>query len=323
MAEGNTAFGTDGIVATTLQNYAKSLPDQVFKRTVLLHLLGGQGNAGEGQARYSFPSQTGRSIVQPLLYGDQAAVGSFDDDDIFDAPSRGGITAAEYPWKHMYGSVFFTGEEMAVNSGPEAAVSLLKARLSQVERTMAKALNAMLFGDGTGNSSKDLQGLAILIDNAGTLGGIDRSDALNAWWDASETALGTALTLAAMRAKYNDLVDGVEKPSHIITTQAVFEQYEALMEDTIRHEDTDLGDMGFDSLMFKSTPVVFDRDCQSGVAYFLNLDYIELVTLAGEWFKPSGWLVPVNQDGMYKNIILRGNLTQTNGSLQGKITTIS
>lgn len=290
---------------------------------MLLHLLGGQGMADAGQARYSFPSQNGRSIVQPLLYGDQAAVGSFDDDDIFDAPSRGGLTAAEYAWKHMYGSVFFTGEEMAVNSGPEAAISLLKARLSQVERTMAKELNVMLFSDGTGNSSKDLQGLAIVVDSTGTLGGIDRSDALNTWWRSSETALGGALTLAALRSKYNSLVDGVEKPSHIVTTQSVFESYEALMEDSIRHEDTDLGDMGFDSLMFKSTPVVFDRDCQSGIAYFLNLDYIELVTLAGEWFNVGDWLRPVNQDGMYKNIILRGNLTSSNGSLQGKITGIS
>lgn len=314
MAEGNTSFGTDGIVATTLQHYMRNLVDQVFKRTVLLHLLGGDGKV---------PSQTGRSIVQELLYGDQSAAGSFEDDDVFSAPSRGGITAAEYPFKSYYGAVFFTGEEMDKNSGPEAAVSLLKARIMQVERTIAKNLNAMLYADGTGNSSKDMLGLEAVVDTDNTFGGIDRSDSDNSWWRASVTSQGGVLTEAGMRTKYNDIVDGVEKATHIITTQDGFEAYEGLLQSTIRHMDTDLGDAGFDSLMFKSTPVVFDRDAPANTMYFLNLDHIELVSLNGAWFRVSDWLIPTNQDAKYKNIILRGNLTCKNSALQGKLTGIT
>jgi hypothetical protein len=315
MAEGNVAFGTDGIVATTLQKYRKTLVDQVFRQTILLHLLGGEGRTPE--------SQTGRSIVQPLLYGDQDAVGSFSDVDVFDAPSRSGITAAEFPHRSVYGSVLFSGEEMDKNTGPEAAVSLLKGRITQVERTLAKTLNAMLHGDGTGNSNKDLLGLAALVDQDNVFGGVDRNDALNAWWRADSNAAGGVLSEALMRTSYNNIVDGSEKATHIITTQAGFEAYEGLLQDTIRNMDTKLGDAGFDNLMFKSTPTVFDRDVPAQTMYFLNMNHIKLVSLNGAWFRISDWLVPTNQDAKYKNIIIRGNLTCSNSSLQGVLTGIT
>jgi hypothetical protein len=157
MAEGNTTYGTSGLVALTIAHRVKQLRDQVFQKNVLLFLLGGaEGKSPQGV--------TGRSIVQELLYGDQSNVGSFADDDVFDAPSRGGITAAEFPWRRFKGSLMISGEEIDANSGPEAAVNLAEARLKQTMRTMAKNLNSMLYADGTGNSNKDLQGLDALVD---------------------------------------------------------------------------------------------------------------------------------------------------------------
>lgn len=321
MAEGNPSFGTDGVVALTLQHYMRNLVNQIFRRTILLHLLGGGGEDSISKVK----SQTGRSIVQELLYGDQTAVGSFADDDVFAAPSRSGITAAEFQYRNFYGSVFFTGEEMDKNSGPEQAVSLLKARLKQVENTMARNLNAMLWADGTGNGGKDFLGLAALIGSTtNTVGGIDRSDAANAWWRPVRTDHGAAaVSEAALRTLYNDVSDGVEKATHILTTQAGFEAYEALLQGTIRHMDTSLGDAGFDNLMFKSTPMAFDRDATAGTYNFLNLNYLELVSLNGAWFKPSDWLVPTNQDAKYKNIIARGNLTVSHSAYQGQLHNVS
>jgi hypothetical protein len=312
MAEGNPVFGTSGLVALTLQNHMKNLIDQVFKSTVLLFLLGG---------RRAPTGKTGRSIVQELLYGDQDSVGSFADDDVFDPPSRGGITAAEFPWRSFQGSIMFTGEEIDANSGPEQAVSLLKARMEQVQRTMAKSINAMLHGDGTGNGGKDMLGLAALFAQANVYGGIDRNDALNAWWRANVTDLSaSAFDEADLRTAYNDVTDGAEKATHILTTQEGYESYEGLIQDTIRHESTELGDAGFDSLMFKSTPMVWDRDKADGTIDFLNLDHVMLVSNNNRWFKPTDWKEPTNQDAQYKNIISRGNLITRNAALQGRIT---
>lgn len=313
MAAGNPTFANDGLLATTIDHFVKKLEVQSFKRNVLTAILEEKGIA----------SQHGESITQPLLYGETEAEGSFADVDVFAAPTRVGITAASFPWRQYYASIMISGVEMAKNSGPEAQLSLLKARLQQAELTIAKNMNIMLFADGTGNSNKDFLGLEAVVDDNNTFGGIDSSDALNSWWRAEVTALGGALSLAAMRTKYNDVSDGTERPSHILTTQAGFEAYEALLQDTVRHESTKLGDMGFENLMFKAAPVAFDRAAVAGQMYFLNTAYLDLISLDGKWFDVSEWLQPVNQDVFYKNILLYGNLTCSNRERQGVIRTIS
>lgn len=317
MATGNTNFGVDGLLATTIDHYVRQLEVQAFNRTVLLHILSEGG----------IPSQHGNQIVQPLLYGETSAKGSFSDTDVFAAPTRDGITAAEFPWRQYYASVMISGIEIAKNSGPEAILSLLESRLKQADISIAKDMNAMLYGDGTGNGGKDFQGLAAVVAATGTFGGIDRADAGNVWWRAQRTDhSAAALTLAAMRTVYNNVMDGTDKASHILTTQAGHEAYEGLLSSNIRYEDTKLGDAGFDSLMFKSAPVVFDKEMDvqnAGSMYFLNKDYIELVSLDGKWFDVSDWLRPTNQDAQYKNILLYGNLTCSNAEKQGELHNIS
>lgn len=313
MATGNTNFGVDGLLATTIDNFIAKLEEQAFNKTVLLHIL------SEGGIK----SQSGNKIVQPLLYGETSAKGSFSDTDVFAAPTRDGISAAEFEFKQYYASIMISGLEIAKNSGPQAILSLLEGRLRQAELSISKDVNAMLFSDGTGNGGKDFTGLAAAIQDNNTYGNIDRTDVNNTWWRAQEEAQGGGLSLAKMRTAYNNVMDGVEKASHILTTQAGFEAYEALMDNTVRHESTKLGDAGFDNLMFKSAPVVFDRDCPAQTMYFLNKDYIELVSLAGKWFDVSDWLRPVNQDVQYKNILLYGNLTVSNSNRQGFLTGIT
>jgi hypothetical protein len=313
MATGNTNFGVVGLLSTTIDHFVKKLEEQAWNKTVLMHILSEGG----------IPSQHGNKIIQPLLYGETSAKGSFSDTDVFSAPTRDGITAAEFEFRQYYASIMISGIELAKNSGPEAALSLLKARLRQAELSIAKDMNAMLFADGTGNSDKDFDGLADLIATDNTVGNIDRTDVNNSWWRAQEVDQAGALSLAKMRTAYNNVMDGVEKADHIITTQVIYEAYEALMDNTVRHESTKLGDLGFDNLMFKSAPMVFDRDCNAQTMYFLNTDYIELVSLDGKWFDVSDWLQPTNQDVQYKNILLYGNLTISNGNRQGFLTGIT
>lgn len=313
MATGNTNFGVDGLLATTIDHYIRKMEEQAWNKTVLMHILSDGG----------ISAQHGNQIVVPLLYGETSAKGSFADTDVFAAPTRDGISAAEFPFRQYYASIMISGIEIAKNSGAEAILSLLESRMRQAELTIAKNMNAMLFADGTGNSNKDFLGLAAVVANGNVFGGIDRADVNNGWWDASVTPQGGVLTLAGLRTKYNDVTNGVDKPTHIITTQAGFEAYEALLTSNVRYQDTRLGDAGFDSLMFKSAPIVFDRDCTAQTFYFLNKGYLDIVSLDGKWFDVSDWLRPVNQDVQYKNILLYGNLTCSNSSLQGSLTGVT
>ncbi len=307
----NPNFPADGLIATTLQHYRSKMEDQIFGSKPLLWILKNEG----------IETQHGRSIVQPLMYAEITSKGSYDDNDTFVQPSRIGITAAEFDWKHYYASIFFTGPELAQNTGKEAVLSLLKARVTQAEMSVAEDLNRLLFADGSGNSGKDPEGLAKLIADGNTYAGINR--ATDTWWQATVTPAGGALGLPMLAKLYNDVSEGNDQPSNLLTTQAGFEAYEALLTDQIRYEDTKMADGGFQNLMFKGAPITFDRACQAQTVYALNTKYLKLVSLNGRWMEWSDWLYPVNQDAKYKNLYLSANLTLTNSSRQGKLTGVT
>lgn len=312
----NPTYGTDGLLASTINHYMPTLEDQIFGAHPFLFILKAAGR---------IMNFTGANIVQPLMYAEAPNVGSYADSDTFADAANTGLSAAEFPFKQFYGSVKFTGIELAKNSGKEAILSLLESRLTQLEMTMASQLNADLFLDGSGNSDKDFYGLAAIVDDTnpsfGNLGGIDRST--NVYWRATENAAAGALSLALMRTAYNDPSEGRDEPTNIITTQAAFESYEALMDSSVVHESRVLGDAGFQNLMFKGAPMVFDDNAQAQTMYFLNIKYLTLAKLNDVWFQVSDWLRPVNQDVQYKNITLYGNLIPTNCNRQAKLTGIT
>lgn len=310
----NSTYGTDGLLATTLKHYIPRIEDQVFSSKPLLWALreGGRITNQEG----------GEKIVQPLIYAEAANKGSYEDDDVFATAANTGVSAAEFPWKQYYGLVHFTGIELAKNSGKSALLNLMETRLKQVEMTIAENMEAMLFGDGSGNSNKDWYGLAAIVDSAdpswGDLGGIDRT--ANAYWRSTETAVGGALTLAVMRTLYNTVSEGNDHPTNIFATQDHFEDYEALLQSNQRFEDSKMADGGFQNLMFKGAPITFSSNTTSGVMYMLNLNYLTLYTLAGTWFKPSDLLTPTNQDAWYKSLLCYGNFVPSNCKRHGKLT---
>lgn len=310
----NTDYGTDGLLTTTLNNYRNKLEDNVFGSKVLLWILKSAGRIENLDG--------GEKIVVPLMYAAAPNKGSYSGSDTFTTEANTGISAAEFPWKQYYGLFSIEGIEMAKNSGKAALLRLLDARVTQLEMTMADQIDAMLYGDGSGNAGKDFHGLGAIVDSSnpswGNLGGIDRST--YSYWQASESALGGSLTLAAMRTRYNTVSEGKDQPSNILTTQTLYEAYEGLLQSGVRHEDVKMGDAGFQNLMFKGAPIAWSDQVTSGEMLFLNMKYITLNTLAGVWFKPSDLKQPTNQDVFYKHLLCYGNLVVSNCSRQGKIT---
>ena len=114
-----------------------------------------------------------------------------------------------------------------------------------------------------------------------------------------------------MRTKYNDLSFGSNKPDLIITTQTVFEYYEKAMQPQERFIDTRTADAGFQNLTFKGVPVVFDRDCTSGVMYFLNSSYLNWVVHRDADISVGPFVTPNNQDVSTAQILFQGNMTTT------------
>ena len=109
----------------------------------------------------------------------------------------------------------------------------------------------------------------------------------------------------------------------ILTTQTVFEKYEALLQPQLRYTDTKTADSGFQNLLFKAAPVVYDTACPSGNLFFMNSKYLTLVGHSGKWFQQTNFVRPEDLDARYALIMCYGNLTCRNAKKQGKLTGVT
>jgi hypothetical protein len=310
MAAGNTNF--DALLSTTLANYRDQLTDNVFTARPLTYFL-----MDKGRIRML---DGGTKIVEPLIYGQNSTVGSYSGYDTISLTAQAGISAAEYDWKQYAASIAISGIEEAKNNGEAEIINLLEAKIMQAEESMREGFNQMFFGNGTGNSGKNWNGLGNLVSSVGTVGGIDRADALNTWWRSYVNPNSGAFTLAKMATAYNSVSVGNDHPDMVLTTQTLFEKYEALLQPQLRYTDTKTADAGFQNLLFKAAPVTYDVHCPAGYAYFLNSKYLTLVGHSGKWFSQTEFVRPENLDAQYALIMCYGNLTIRNAAKQGVIT---
>jgi hypothetical protein len=302
----------DALLSTTLANYRDQLTDNVFSDRVLTnHLM------TNGRIRMV---NGGTKIVEPLIYGQNSTVASYSGYDPISLTAQTGITAAEYEWKQYAASIAISGIEEAKNNGEQEIINLLEAKIMQAEESMREGFNTMFFADGTGNSGKDWNGLNNLIESGNTVGGINSATAGNEYWRSYEENTAGALTTAQMATAYNSVSVGNDRPDLILTTRTLFEKYESLLQGQLRYTDTKTADAGFQNLLFKAAPVVYDVACPSTNMFFINSKYLTLVGHSGKWFQQTQFVRPENLDARYALIMCYGNLTVRNRKKQGKLT---
>jgi len=301
------------LLSTTLANYRAQLTDNVFTARPLTYFL-----MDKGRIRMV---DGGTKIVEPLIYGQNGTVASYSGYDTISLTAQDGMSAAEYDWKQYAASIAISGIEEAKNNGEAAIINLLEAKIMQAEESMREGFNQMFFGDGTGNSGKNWNGLGNLVESGNTVGGINSANGQgNDFWRSYEENTAGALTLAQMATAYNSVSVGNDHPDMILTTQTLFEKYEALLQPQLRYTDTKTADAGFQNLLFKAAPVAYDVHCTAGVVYFLNSKYLTLVGHSGKWFQQTDFVRPENLDARYALIMCYGNLTVRNRAKQGKLT---
>jgi len=302
----------DALLSTTLANYRDQLTDNVFSDRVLTnHLM------SKGRIRMI---NGGTKIVEPLIYGQNTTVASYSGYDTISLAAQSGITAAEYEWKQYAASIAISGIEEAKNNGEQEIINLLEAKIMQAEESMREGFNTMFFADGTGNSGKDWNGLGNIVESGYAVGGINSASAGNEYWRSYEENSGGALTLAQMATAYNTVSVGNDHPDMILTTRTLFEKYESLLQPQLRYTDTKTADAGFQNLLFKAAPVVYDTAAPAGTMFFINSKYLSLVGHSGKWFQQTEFVRPENLDARYALIMCYGNLTCRNRKKQGKLT---
>jgi hypothetical protein len=300
------------LLTTTINNYQKRLTDNIFSGRALTWWL-------TDKSRMRF-EDGGVQIIEPIVYATNSTVASYSDSDAISLTTQTGLSAAAFDWKQLAGSVAITGIDEAKNNGETAILNLVEAKIMQLEESMKEKFNTMFFGDGTGNSNKDWDGLSKLINGntAGSVGGIDPTT--YSYWRSYVDSTATALTQAIMTTAYNTATVGADRPDAIFTTQSLYEKYEATLTSNMRYMDTKMADAGFQNLMFKAAPVTFDTSCSSGNMYFLNSKYLTLVGHKDKWFSQTDFVRREGLDVRYALIFCYGNLTIRNRARHARLT---
>lgn len=308
----NANFNT--LASTTLNNHMPKLIDNVFSARPFSYFL-----KQAGQIRMV---NGGQKIVIPLLYGVNDTAASYADYDDIAVTAQTGITSAEFAWKQYAATVAISGIEEAKNNGEEAVIDLLEAKIMQAEETIVENFdNMFITGDGTGNSGKDWDGLASLVsDQTSSIGGIDPDTAGDSYWKASKNTTAGVLSIADMNTAFNNASVGADQPNMVLTTQTLYEKYEALLQPQLRFTDSKSADAGFQNLLFKGSPVFYDTYVPTGFVYFLNTKYLRLVGHTQNWFKTTPFIKPHTKDARYAQIICYGNLTISNRKRQALLT---
>jgi len=306
------AYNIGTMLTTTLKNYRKTLTDNIHESNAIFYLL-----KKEGAIKME---NGGERIVEPLMMGKNDTAGSYSGYDRLNVTPQGGIDSAEYNWKQYSASITISGDELRKNKGSKTRIiNLLGARTDQAEMSLTSELVAGLFSDGTGNSGKDLTGLEAMVLASGTYGGIN--SAVETYWQANIDGDDTTLALADMRAVFNSCsLGGKNSPNMIVTTQSLFQDYEAFFTQvaisgggsnftTPSGSQKTVADGGFQTLSFKGAAITWDEQAPAETMYMLNTKYMKLVVHEDANFETTDFIKPVDQDALVAQVLWQGNLT--------------
>lgn len=305
------------IVTTTLRNRSRTLSDNVSNHNALLRRLRENGNQ---------TSVTGRDIVRELEYADNGTVQFYSGYESLDVSPSDVLSAAVFDYKQLAGNVTISGLEQIKNSGTEAIINLLEARINVLEKSMMNSLSTSIYSDGTGSSGKEVGGLQLIVADAGTgtVGGIN-SSTYTFWQNIQTTATSSAFSTTNVQADMNNiylqLVRGADSPDLVMAGTNAYKAFLGSLQAIQRITSDDLANSGFTSVQYLNSDVVFDSACNTNRMYFLNTDYLRLEVAAARDFVPGEAKMSVNQDAMVTPMFWSGNLTCSNRALQGVIHT--
>jgi hypothetical protein len=243
------------IVTTTLRNRSRQLADNVSENNAILKRLSEKGNVKLKAG--------GRNIVQELDYNENDTFKWYQGFETLDISPSDVLSAAEFDWKQAAVAVTISGLEQLQNSGKDAIIDLLEARITNAERTMSNKIAESMYSDGTGDGGKEVGGLQLLVADApttGTVGGINR--ATYAFWRNYVVDPGAAATSVNIQGYMNDVFlntsRGTDKPDLILSDNNYYDAYWSSLQAIQRIQDPNVGQSGFLTLKFQNADVVFD-----------------------------------------------------------------
>ena len=284
------AINYDQLSHITKKYYIPQLIDNIFRSNVVTYRLLAKSQPVSGGFKIVQPIEVAKTVASD----DTALHGFYKGDDGMNYGGADIIKSAEYDWKQAYGTVQMSGREENINSGPEAVLDLLQAKMNNLARTMKDTFAGTIYSDNDPEASSPTvsanapYGLQHIVASDRILGGIDSDSATTGFWDGGmdkrlndftpftdadtvaggfdgtgglSTADGAFNIQKLFRKGYKDLTVGNDSPTMIICNQVVFDAYEATLQAQKRFgaSSQTLADAGFQNLLYRGIPVVVDQ----------------------------------------------------------------
>ena len=300
------------LYATTYKLRRKGTIDQVMLATPFWYLMNKKGR--------KIYETGGRSIEIEVQRDKNETVGSIGRGGSVNFQETDPDTVAEYQWRTITGHILRYRADVQRNAGPAARKKMVTRHLDNLIDSLIQEFSTQLFADGTGNGGLDFNGLRNLVADVpttGTVGGINRVS--EPWW-RNQTANATGDTVSTvllirMRSMYNTCGRYGRKkrfPTQIVTTQLLYESYEAEIEEVARvyTGDKAMADLGFGELTFKRQPITWDPSCPDYKMYFLNQMHMGM-TIDPRYELVQGDFLDINDqpDDHVSHNLTTGNLT--------------
>ena len=299
MTYANSAI-TD-IIATTIQSRSGELADNLTNNNALLKRLKSKGNVR--------PFSGGNVILEEIMYNDPntSNANSYSGYEVLNISPDSPISAAQYSITQYADSVTMSGLEMLQNSSKEAIIDLLDGRMQVSEARLLNRISGDLYGDGTGNGGKNLDGLAAAVSatpTSGTYGGINRAN-WTFWQNQITTGATSSNILAKMTEAAIKQIRGTDKADLIVAGNTMYQYYVGALQAIQRIASEESGASGFASLKFYGGGTSADVVLGGGYGsqetatymYMLNTNYIFLRPHKERNFVPiGGERQAINQD---------------------------
>lgn len=327
--------------STTIQNRSGILADNTSNNNALLRKLKARGNVK--------PFGGGNVILQEIKYVDPNSINanSYSGYEAINIGVNSPISAAQFSITQYAAAITMSGLEMLQNSGREQIIDLMEGRISIAEDELMNRIDYDLYQNGTGNSGKNLTGLAAAIPDdptTGTYGGISRVT-WNFWrsqYFRGVTDGGAAVSAANIVQDMVTLglrcVRGSDMPDLWIGDNTYYSMYVNALQSIQRiTSDTGSGEAGagFPSLKFYGGGMAADVVLGGGISgavsptqttsgatsahmWALNTKYIFFRPHRDRNFVPiGGERQSVNQDAVVKLIGWAGNLCSSGPQFSG------
>lgn len=314
----------DDLYTSTYNNRRSGVTDNIFTATPTYRLMKSKGGI-------QLNGTGGRYLEIPLSYAKNETIVSLDKGDTISISDTKFLTTAQFVWKFVAGSIVRYFVDDAKNKSKQQHLSLANAKIDNLQRSMIDKFEEFLFGDGTGNSSKDPNGLGNIVaasPSSGTVGNINA--ATYSWWrnkQKSSSGSASIYLLTDMRTLFNDCSKGQasDLPNMIVTDQTSYELYEDEVGEQKQIVNKTTGDAMFSDpmLVFKGVPVVWSSQATDGYMYFLNSNYIGLNVDPDINMSLTEWKTIPNQLDRVAQIVWKGNVITSRRASLGVLTGIA